>query len=150
MIDNEWASLPMRCVQANDQPKLQKLSKVAQMVSLPVAKNQNSRHGNEEGGLTMAKEYIERNELKFSLNSLLFLNKLTFTLKDFETLIDIATAADVAEVRHGTWTLHSDGSGTCSECGFTQKNVWDYDNQQRFCGVCGAKMDGERKENNHG
>lgn len=54
MIDNEWASLPMRCVQANDQPKLQKLSKVAQMVSLPVAKNQNSRHGNEEGGMTMA------------------------------------------------------------------------------------------------
>ena len=56
-----------------------------------------------------------------------------------------APAADVADVRHGTWTLRSDGSGTCSECGFTQKNVWDYDNQQRFCGVCGAKMDGKRK-----
>jgi hypothetical protein len=61
-------------------------------------------------------------------------------------MLDNAPAADVAEVRHGTWTLRSDGSGTCSECGFTQKNVWDYDNQQRFCGVCGAKMDSKRKE----
>lgn len=42
----------------------------------------------------------------------------------------------------GTWKLHSNGSGTCSECHFTQLNVWDYDSQQRYCGCCGAKMKG--------
>ena len=42
----------------------------------------------------------------------------------------------------GKWQFHRDGSGTCSECHFTQRRVWDYDNHQRFCGVCGAKMKG--------
>ena len=42
----------------------------------------------------------------------------------------------------GEWELHKDGSGTCSECHFTQKNVWDYDNWQSFCGHCGARMKG--------
>lgn len=46
-------------------------------------------------------------------------------------------------VRHGRWRLNNDGSGTCSECHFTQKNVWDMDNWQNYCGVCGAKMDKE-------
>lgn len=31
---------------------------------------------------------------------------------------------------------------TCDQCGFTQKNVWDYDNYQNYCGHCGAKMEG--------
>ncbi len=52
-------------------------------------------------------------------------------------------AADVVEVVHGRWTLNKDGSGTCNRCHFTQKNVWDMDNWQNFCGVCGARMDGE-------
>ena len=42
----------------------------------------------------------------------------------------------------GVWTFNQDGSGTCSNCHFTQKGVWDYDNHQHFCGVCGAKMKG--------
>lgn len=52
-------------------------------------------------------------------------------------------AADVVEVRHGEWKFNKDGSGTCNQCGFTQKNVWDYDRWQNYCGVCGAKMDGK-------
>lgn len=40
----------------------------------------------------------------------------------------------------GTWTLHVDGSATCSECNTTQKGIWDADNYQNFCGHCGAKM----------
>lgn len=43
----------------------------------------------------------------------------------------------------GVWKFNKGGSGTCSECGMTQKNVWDYDGFQRFCGCCGAKMKGE-------
>ena len=54
--------------------------------------------------------------------------------------------AKVKEVKHGEWKLNKDGSGICSECGRTQKNVWDYDNSQNFCGHCGAKMDGGKAE----
>lgn len=54
----------------------------------------------------------------------------------------IEEAPAVAPVVHGKWKLNKDGSGTCNKCGFTQKNVWDYDNHQNYCGVCGAKMDG--------
>jgi Lar family restriction alleviation protein len=42
----------------------------------------------------------------------------------------------------GVWKFNKSGSGTCSECGMTQNNVWDYDGFQRFCGCCGAKMKG--------
>ena len=56
------------------------------------------------------------------------------------TVID-APAADVVKVKHGTWKLHSNGSGTCDQCHFTQRAVYDQDSWQRFCGVCGARMD---------
>ena len=56
------------------------------------------------------------------------------------TVIDAPTA-DVVEVKHGTWKLHKDGSGTCNQCRFTQKGVWDDDSWQRYCGCCGARMD---------
>lgn len=39
------------------------------------------------------------------------------------------------------WTLNRDGSGTCSNCHFTQRSVWDCDNFQHYCGCCGAKME---------
>lgn len=48
---------------------------------------------------------------------------------------------DVTEIKHGTWKLHSNGSGTCDQCHFTQRAVYDQDSWQRFCGVCGARMD---------
>ena len=38
------------------------------------------------------------------------------------------------------WKLHKNGDGTCSRCHFTQLNVWDYDNWQKYCGHCGAHM----------
>lgn len=47
---------------------------------------------------------------------------------------------EVAYVRHGKWKLNKDGSGTCDQCNFTQKNVWDFDSWQNFCGHCGADM----------
>lgn len=54
--------------------------------------------------------------------------------------------ADYAEVVHSEWELCDDGSGVCKNCNTHQKAVWDMDGWQRFCGRCGAKMDGERKE----
>jgi hypothetical protein len=52
---------------------------------------------------------------------------------------------DAVPVKRGTWKLNEDGSGTCDQCHFTQKAVWDYDNWQNYCGVCGADMR-ERKD----
>ena len=43
--------------------------------------------------------------------------------------------------KRGRWELLDCGRGTCSECNFTQKDVWGYDSYQRYCGLCGAKMD---------
>ena len=60
-------------------------------------------------------------------------------------LIVEAPAADVVEVVHSKWILYTDGSGECERCHIRQKNVWDYDNWQNYCGHCGAKMDGERR-----
>lgn len=48
---------------------------------------------------------------------------------------------DAVEVVHSRWKFNTDGSGTCENCHFTQHSVWDYDNHQRYCGVCGARMD---------
>lgn len=57
--------------------------------------------------------------------------------------------ADVAEVRHGKW-LHENNPNTdiyehrplsiCSECGHTR--IGD----KPYCAECGAKMDGERRQ----
>ena len=60
--------------------------------------------------------------------------------------IKLTPTADVAEVKHGEWILHDDGSGTCTLCGKRQKHIWDMDNWQNFCGNCGAKMDGGKAE----
>lgn len=54
--------------------------------------------------------------------------------------------ADVAEVKHGEWILHNDGSGTCKVCGRHQKHIWDMCGWQKYCGHCGALMDGDKTE----
>ena len=46
----------------------------------------------------------------------------------------------VAKRKRGKWMLNEDGSGTCSECGFVQKNCWDLDNWDNFCHHCGCDM----------
>ncbi len=59
--------------------------------------------------------------------------------KDMQEVVDIHTI-DAVPVKRGTWKLNKDGSGTCDQCHFTQKAVWDFDRWQNFCGVCGADM----------
>ena len=59
-----------------------------------------------------------------------------------EKITEALYNAGYCKQSEGEWKLHKDGSGTCSECHFTQKNIWDYDNYQHFCGHCGAKMRG--------
>jgi hypothetical protein len=64
--------------------------------------------------------------------------------------------ADVVEVRHGHWYIREYEFFTCSECGHDYWNGCDYTEQAKerlkngehpnFCPNCGAKMDGERRE----
>ena len=59
-------------------------------------------------------------------------------------------AADVEPVRHGWWVYGElDAMGTavkCSRCSWGLKNadpvLWQNYPAHRFCGACGAKMDG--------
>ena len=63
-----------------------------------------------------------------------------------------APDADVVEVRHGEWIEKDDGWDgvlyTCSACGcdWTTIDGTPFENNMRYCPECGAKMDGERKE----
>lgn len=100
----------------------------------------------------MDKEYIKRKTLLDEIKSLQvivtglrtgkgILNEYAKHYKNsVMRIIDEQATADVREVIHGKWKLHDDGSGTCDQCNFRQKNVWDYDNYQNYCGHCGAKM----------
>ena len=71
---------------------------------------------------------------------------------DLETATDFLNGiedADVVEVRHGRWIFEHDPINdpkkyfiriVCSCCGLKTGQV------SNFCPMCGAKMDGERKE----
>ena len=90
----------------------------------------------------MAKEHISRDEMIEQTKARIVLGAPKFNA-GLEAAIEVATtipASDVAEVRHGRWKLHEDGSGTCQECGCRQKYVWDMDGWQNYCGHCGADM----------
>lgn len=65
--------------------------------------------------------------------------------QDGEWRDDNGDIVEIAEVKHGEWILHNDGSGTCKVCGRHQKNIWDMCAWQKYCGHCGAKMNGERR-----
>ena len=74
------------------------------------------------------------------------------SFKDFTDYTFVKTCelykptADVVEVKRGEWVSHHpDGSAICSVCGRKQKDVWDFDNWQNYCGHCGADMRGEEK-----
>lgn len=52
--------------------------------------------------------------------------------------------ADVVELRHGEWSINSDGYYPyCSICKTEPKNGV----MSKYCPECGAKMDGERSNN---
>ena len=65
-----------------------------------------------------------------------------------KTFLGFSLTADVVEVRHGEYhnARFTDGvfyQEQCSICG-----EWTYDYDKNYCPNCGAKMDGERKEEN--
>lgn len=48
-------------------------------------------------------------------------------------------------VVHAKWINYMNGNATCSHCKVRQKAVYDDDNEQNYCGHCGAIMDGRRR-----
>ncbi len=100
-------------------------------------------------------EYIERESIKKSINSLLDM-VLKFTHSPIEIkqlvfdVIDEERAADVQSVKHGRWidcsyydacvrNEEQDIQFKCSNCGHKIYNKPNDDNL--FCGHCSAKMD---------
>ena len=72
---------------------------------------------------------------------------------------ELVPAADVVEVKHGKWNYNPDGmdwglcAWECSLCGCTNHNLPMEESIKplmwagsKYCPNCGAKMDGERKE----
>ena len=69
--------------------------------------------------------------------------ELTYYRKD-----QLFDSADIAPVRHGEWVKTNSrlAEMTCSLCGFTYYGEHDVECMSAFCPECGAKMDGERRE----
>ena len=72
-------------------------------------------------------------------------------------IIEDAPAADVAPVVHGRWddsgryTFPSgDTAVRCTNCGCALTESEYHLNNWNYCPVCGAKMDGERKDGGDG
>lgn len=63
--------------------------------------------------------------------------KAAEVLRGFEEI----PAADVAPVRHGRWLHRKNGIAYCSEC-----EIDTVEDETNYCPNCGAKMDGERKD----
>jgi hypothetical protein len=89
------------------------------------------------------KEYIEREAV---LHELLYAMCGTGYQSRAMDAVHFVPAADVVEVVHARWIDHKNGNATCSHCRIRQTAVYDDENEQNFCGHCGAKMDGERKK----
>lgn len=77
-----------------------------------------------------------------------------YDYKDLDEVLDDVPTADVVEVRHGEWIVITEERDTifgkaklqhkeCSVCGYPMGVCGSI-----YCGNCGAKMDGERREEN--
>ena len=95
-------------------------------------------------------EYIERKAIRDALY-----DADAITMSGVKILNQFPVA-DVAPVRHGRWISLTDCSNAGVYCSVCHKKVYKEDyaicnrkNKLRsdYCPHCGAKMDGERKEN---
>lgn len=94
------------------------------------------------------KEYIERASIYSVVKR--HTNPYGKPTLDYESgvkvleMIKREPAADVVEVVHAKWIDHKNGNATCSHCRIRQSAVYYDENEQNFCGHCGAKMDGKK------
>lgn len=94
----------------------------------------------------MSKRYIDADALLKNINENVAKAHNERCAQLLEAIL-YAPTADVVEVRHGEWGF--DGLGwTCSECGeYALTNKSKVQVHSTYCPHCGAKMDGERKDN---
>jgi hypothetical protein len=97
--------------------------------------------------------YIDADKLKEECYK--FTNDVSRSAMAFvQGQINAAPTADVVEVRHGRWETEFAWSYgyddhhrlTCSECGLSFTEDARRKNEYKYCYQCGAKMDGERKD----
>jgi rubredoxin len=75
-------------------------------------------------------------------------NGLTALFQVGDAIMDCPTA-DVEKRKHGRWEYNKDDGGMyCSACGEIACSDWDEYHEGKYCPNCGAKMDGERREDN--
>lgn len=98
----------------------------------------------------MPKEYIERGELLKKSETMHDGQRCCLAIR--EGYVYTAPAADVVEVVHASWEWgHMCGQYGiwCTNCGggwVNSENAEWIAKEHDYCGKCGAKMDGERKE----
>ena len=73
------------------------------------------------------------------------LDELPETKAELLRMIDHEETIDAEPVRHGRWII-DDGCSYCSVCRNNFKKA--IMNHAKYCPMCGAKMDGERRKNN--
>ena len=84
--------------------------------------------------------YIEEGALLKELNDPDIFDTYNDYSMVFDTIDNFPTA-DVAPVRHGHWIINSDGYyPQCSECMSEPRGR----EMTKYCGECGAKMDGDK------
>ena len=84
--------------------------------------------------------YIEAGALLKELNDPDIFDTYNDYSMVFDTIDNFPTA-DVAHVRHGHWIINSDGYyPQCSECMSEPRGR----EMTKYCGECGAKMDGDK------
>lgn len=111
-------------------------------------------------------EYIDKEQIKYSVKQYFkhLIDKGKYKIDVLDANADIhkiiselpaierLPAADVVEVKHGYWGKSFDNGAQmheCSVCGArVVKGVYEYENPNKYCYRCGAKMDRERKVEN--
>ena len=85
--------------------------------------------------------YIDADLILPEMESKFDMQELYLSAHFQEFIVDEIPTADVAPVRHGHWIINSDGYyPQCSECMSEPRGR----EMTKYCGECGAKMDGDK------
>ena len=87
--------------------------------------------------------YIERESaIKSLLNDCL--GQVSYSREDAADCIFWLDTADVAPVRHGRWKRIGENHEKCTHCGYIFEALpsqYFFEMNNKFCRMCGAKMD---------
>ncbi len=90
----------------------------------------------------------ELRKVKPKLHTVEMLGFKAVDISAFIQFLENRKIVDAVEVVHGRWVNASGARTICNNCG--EYPLYDYFGRQKFsyyCPNCGAKMDGERKDN---